>query len=125
MGIFGALFGGDNKEMKTDFWNEIVSDEVIDDLLKRSHAEDVIIFKHSTRCFISKTVLKNVEQQVKTLQPKGSFYFLDLLKFRKLSNRIADELSIDHQSPQLILIRNGVAVFDASHQSIDLKTLPQ
>ena len=85
MGIFGALFGGDNKEMKTDFWNEIVSDEVIDDLLKRSHAEDVIIFKHSTRCFISKTVLKNVEQQVKTLQPKGSFYFLDLLKFRKLS----------------------------------------
>ncbi len=82
----------------------------------------VLIFKHSTRCIISRTVLKNFEKEF-DLGDKVKPYFLDLLEFRPISNEIAAVFNVTHQSPQLIVIKNGKAVYDASHDSITIEDL--
>ena len=50
-------------------------------------------------------------------------YFLDLIAHRDVSNEIARRFNVYHESPQLILIKNGKAVYDASHSSIDAADL--
>lgn len=121
MTFFNKIFG--NKESSgtrySDFWNLLESQEDLDYLIKKSFEKKVIIFKHSTRCFISKTVLKNFEKEIQDLHPNDEFYLLDLLAYRNLSNDIAERFGVQHQSPQLIVIENGKAIRSVSHQSIN------
>ncbi|MDY0779578.1 bacillithiol system redox-active protein YtxJ [Tenacibaculum sp. IB213877] len=76
------------------------------------------IFKHSTRCIISKTVLSNFEKMVSNNQLSNTFYYLDLLNYRDISNKIEEKYQVMHQSPQLLLIKNGEVVEHASHYDI-------
>ena len=79
-----------------------------------------IIFKHSTTCGISKMVLRNFEREIDSMQVEdnSTFYFLDLLSYRSISNLIAEKYSVEHQSPQLIVLEKGLAIHDASHSDI-------
>jgi bacillithiol system protein YtxJ len=77
------------------------------------------IFKHSTRCIVSKMALKNFENNF-NLENKIQPYFLDLLEYRAISNEVATRFNIQHQSPQIIVIKNGVAVYATSHEDIDV-----
>ena len=121
MSIINKIFGGSAEEKQSpEFWNHINSEADLEKAVEESHNKKVAIFKHSTRCFISKTVLKNFEREVAASDKDVSFYFLDLLAHRNLSNKIADDLGVQHQSPQLIVLENGNAVKNASHQSISL-----
>lgn len=121
MSIFNKIFGNPDDEKATpDFWNHIKSEADLQKAVEESHQKKVAIFKHSTRCFISKTVLKNFEKEVSDSDKDVSFYFLDLLSYRSLSNKIAEDFGVAHQSPQLIVLENGTAVRNASHQSISL-----
>jgi bacillithiol system protein YtxJ len=64
-------------------------------------------------------VKKSLEQQWRLSDEELPVYYLDLLAYRPISNRIADLFAVRHQSPQLILIRNGKAVYNASHSEVD------
>ena len=92
----------------------------LEEINAASFQNKVVIFKHSTRCGISRMVLKNFENEVqdKAEFKNISFYYLDLIQYRKISNAIADKWQIEHQSPQIIVISNGMAIHDASHYSI-------
>lgn len=119
MSLLNKLFGSSKDEKETPkFWNYIESEEDLQKALEQSYHEKVVIFKHSTRCFISQTVLKNFEKEVENSGKKATYYFLDLIEYRSISNKIADGLDVTHQSPQLIVVENGKAVNNASHQSI-------
>ncbi len=120
MGIFKDLFSSKENSEKT-FWKLIRSKEDIEAAKTESFEKKVAIFKHSTSCFISKTVLRNFENEVANSQADVSFYFLDLLKHRDLSNQIAEEFNVTHQSPQLIVIKDGKAIKDFSHEGISLE----
>ena len=85
-------------------------------ILSLSHQQPQVIFKHSTRCSISSLAKSKVE---KYLKEKDEFYLLDLLKYRPISNAIADNLNVTHQSPQVLVIRNGICVYHESHTGID------
>lgn len=125
MSFFGNFFSTDAEEMP-DFWNPIVSHEDLKAALEQSAIKPILIFKHSTRCIISKTVLRNFEKELQDAkQLPFEPYFLDLLNHRELSNKIADDLGVAHQSPQAILIQEGKAVYDASHDRISLSAIPQ
>ena len=107
-------------------WNELNNLQQLGQLLKESHDKKVVIFKHSTRCSISRAALDRLERHWKQeelgeVQP----YFLDLLSSREISNQIENELRVDHESPQLIVISNGVAVYHRSHFAIDYQDLKQ
>jgi len=78
MSIFNKIFGGSAEEKQLpEFWNHINSEEDLEKAVEESHQKKVAIFKHSTRCFISKTVLKNFEKEVAESDKDVSFYFLD------------------------------------------------
>ncbi len=90
-------------------------------LILLSHKKPQVIFKHSTRCSIS-SVAKNRLEKSKT-QKEVSFYFLDLLAYRSLSNAIAARFSIEHESPQILVIKEGECVYDESHMGIHMEDI--
>lgn len=121
MSFFNKIFGSSEEEKSSpEFWKYIESEEDLNRAIAVSTEKKVAIFKHSTRCFISKTVLKNFEKEVENSDKNVDYYFLDLLAHRDLSNKITDDLGVTHQSPQLIVLENGLVVNHASHQSISL-----
>ena len=121
MSFLDKIFGNsEEQKTETTFWNNIESEEDLNNAIEKSFEKKVAIFKHSTRCHISKTVLRNFEKEVEKSDKETEFYFLDLLAHRNLSNKIAEDLGVVHQSPQLIVLENGKAVKDASHQAISL-----
>lgn len=123
MSFFKTLFTPSAAEDPADFWKLISSETDVEEALADSYGNKVVIFKHSTRCHISKRVLKNFEKQVKKSDKEAIYYFLDLLSYRSISDAIAERLEVQHQSPQMIVVENGIAVRDASHQNISLDIL--
>ena len=105
-------------------WNKLTSPNQIDQLIPESAEQPVLIFKHSTTCSISAMALSRMERSwsdAAGIKP----YLLDLLSYRSLSNQIADQFDVQHQSPQVLLIQNGDCVYDASHMSISFQMLQQ
>ncbi|AZB29145.1 MULTISPECIES: bacillithiol system redox-active protein YtxJ [Chryseobacterium] len=125
MSFLDKIFGGKQEQGETkSFWKTIKSEEDLEKAIKQSYENRVAVFKHSTSCFISKTVLKNFEKEIENSDEQNvSFYFLDLLAFRPISNKIAEDFGIRHESPQLIVIEDGKAINNASHQDISLSQI--
>ncbi len=73
-----------------------------------------IIFKHNTTCPISKGVLRSLKEQENVLPPDIHFYILDLLTNRSISDAIAEKYDVEHQSPQLLLIKDGKCIYNES-----------
>ena|SRR6218665_851055 len=121
MGFLNQIFGKKEEQNETkSLWKKIETQKDLDLAVEKSFQQKVLIFKHSTRCFISKTVLKSFEKQMDNSDKDQSYYFLDLIAHRDISNEIESRFDITHQSPQLIALENGKAFYNASHQSIDL-----
>ena len=124
MSFLNKLLGSPEKENSSEtFWKNITSEEDLNKAIEESATKKVAIFKHSTSCFISKTVLKNFEKEVANTDKEVSYYFLDLLAHRNISNKIAEQLEVTHQSPQLIVLENGKATKNASHSDISVSLL--
>lgn len=103
-------------------WKVIENSNEINEIKEASHHKLQLIFKHSTRCIISKMALKNFESDF-LLHDVIDAYYLDLIAYRDISNEIAEVFAVEHQSPQILLIKDGVAVYTASHESIDANVL--
>ena len=103
----------------------ILAKKMNDDFVSIEHIKPVVLFKHSTRCIISRTVLKQFDADFQFPEEKIDWYLLDLLNHRDLSNEIASRYNVIHQSPQIVVIRNGKAVFDESHDGINAEDLKQ
>ncbi len=121
MTLFKSIFGdSENKNTNTSKINWIALTDLgqLNEIIDLSHEQPVAIFKHSTRCSISRMALKQFENEF-DLEGSVTPYFLDLLNHRDISNEIATRFEVYHQSPQLLLIKEGKAVYDASHSDID------
>jgi bacillithiol system protein YtxJ len=79
-----------------------------------------LIFKHSTRCSISMMAKRRFELDWENLPNDMPLYFLDLIKHRDLSNKVATDFQVHHESPQLLLIKDGECVLDQSHGAISV-----
>ncbi|QDP84089.1 bacillithiol system redox-active protein YtxJ [Chryseobacterium sp. SNU WT5] len=124
MSFLNKIFGSDEtKDSSPTFWINIQSEEDLNKAIEKSFEKKVVLFKHSTRCFISKTVLKNFEKEVQSSDKNVAYYFLDLIAHRSISNEMAERFGITHQSPQMIVLENGKAIKDASHQSISVSLI--
>lgn len=119
MSFFDKIFGGKEENSgKNPIWKYIESEEDLKNAVESSFTGKIGIFKHSTSCFISKTVLRNFEKEITASEVKPELYFLDLLAYRPISNKIAAELQVRHESPQFLVIENGKVIHHASHQHI-------
>ena len=118
------MFGGnerqeDKPEKKTYLtWLPLTTLEQLETIETESNTASVLIFKDSTRCGISKMVIKQFEKLFTEENQHLKVYYLDLLNYRDISNGIAAKFQVMHQSPQLIVVRNGSAVHHASHNDI-------
>jgi len=100
-------------------WHTINDESQLEEIKEKSHDHPVMIFKHSTSCSISATSLGRIERAWDDSKSKGiEPFYLDLLRFRSISNKIAKDFEVDHQSPQVLLIQNGECIYDASHFEI-------
>ncbi|RKR85517.1 bacillithiol system protein YtxJ [Mucilaginibacter gracilis] len=100
-------------------WTLIESADQLENIKQK--AGKSIIFKHSTRCSISMMAKKRFELEWDMLPKDVSLYFLDLIKHRELSNQIAADFHVHHQSPQMLLIQNGECILDQSHGEISVE----
>jgi bacillithiol system protein YtxJ len=104
-------------------WKLLSDVSQLDEILEESKSKPVGIFKHSTRCGISKMVLRGFEREYDLDDEKASIYMLDLLNYRSISNEIAAKFQVFHESPQFIVLENGQTKNHASHQSISVDQL--
>lgn len=130
MSLFKNIFGdnkseeNENENVEAKFFT-LNAKEQFDEIDEISHSKPVVLFKHSTRCFISRSALKQFDAEYNFPEDKMNWFLLDLLNFRDLSNEIASRYNVTHQSPQIVVIRNGKAVFNESHDSISVDNLKQ
>jgi bacillithiol system protein YtxJ len=107
-------------------WIKLESENQLSEIQEKSRVENILIFKHSTRCSISRATLDRLErnwkqEDVKNVQP----YFLDLIANREVSNQVSKNFNVEHESPQVLLIRNGQSVYNRSHFDIDFQSIKE
>lgn len=102
-------------------WIHLTDGEQLKQIISKSQIKPQVIFKHSTRCSISAVALQRLQ---KVSQPSDiDFYFLDLLSYRGLSNKIADTFNVHHESPQVLVIKDGTCVYEESHMGISMNDI--
>ncbi|WP_405414374.1 bacillithiol system redox-active protein YtxJ [Maribacter sp. Asnod1-A12] len=125
MGIFGSLFGSKSEDEGSSSgipWIPLNSVDQLNSIKEASKARPQVIFKHSTSCGISRMVLNMFKSSYGLEDGQMDLYFLDLLANRDVSNAVASEFGVMHQSPQLLIVKNGVVVIHDSHGAIsDIK----
>ena len=121
MGVFNSLFGSkEPQKEKVSYlkWISLSSLDQLDTIKKQSKTESILIFKHSTRCGISKMVIKQFEGLFQENHQHLKVYYLDLLNYRNVSDEVGYTFQVMHQSPQLLVIKNEVSVHAVSHNDI-------
>ena len=105
-------------------WINLQDIAQLEEIKKQSVEQPVLLFKHSTTCSISKSALSRLERQWKDAEMKEvATFYLDLLAFRPISNAIASVFDVVHQSPQMLLIKNGECVLSQTHNGIDYEDI--
>ncbi|CAL1517127.1 bacillithiol system redox-active protein YtxJ [Chitinophaga sp. MM2321] len=102
-------------------WKTLTSEDQLQEINTVSAHQPVVIFKHSTRCSISSMAKARLERAT---APEGlTFYYLDLIAHRDISGKVAHSYNVEHESPQILLIHNGVCVYDESHNGIRMEEI--
>ncbi|MFY7887535.1 MAG: bacillithiol system redox-active protein YtxJ [Spirosomataceae bacterium] len=107
-------------------WHQLTDIAQLESIKEESFTQPVLLFKHSTRCSISSTALNRLERNwnqeaVGTLKP----YYLDLIQFRPISSAIESEFKVEHQSPQVLVIKDGECIYNESHMGISFNELTE
>ncbi len=121
MGFFKNIFGDKtSKEVEETYlsWTPLISIEEINNIKEISKIQSILIFKHSTRCGISRMVMKQFESLFNEENKHLKVYYLDLLNFREVSSKLSEVFQVIHQSPQLLVVKNGISVYNESHYEI-------
>lgn len=121
MGLIKKLFGGSSepKEEKVLPWIPLSELQQLEVINKRSSSRTQVIFKHSTRCGISRMVMNQFVDSYNFTEKDLDLYYLDLLNYREVSNEVGYKFQVMHESPQILVIKNGVVVAHASHGQIN------
>ena len=102
-------------------WHPINAVEQLEQIKVASFTTPQVIFKHSTTCSISRMALDRFERA--EAPENVDFHYLDLLNFRAISNEIASFFQVHHESPQILLIKDGECIYDESHYGIMMDEL--
>ena len=104
-------------------WINLNDESLLNEIKVKSAEKPQVIFKHSTRCSISSMAKNRLDRAE---QPEGiDFYYLDLIANRNLSDKVAEVFDVEHESPQVLLIKNGACVYDESHTGISIDEIEE
>ena len=120
MRLFKNIFkASEPKEVKILPWIPLNDLQQLDHIQDNSKSKIQVIFKHSTRCGVSRMVLNQFVDAYNFSEVDLDLYFLDLINYRNLSNEIGYRFQILHESPQLLVIKYGVVVAHGSHGGVN------
>ena len=102
-------------------WIHLTDEDQIQNIIVRSQEKPQVIFKYSKRCYLSEVVFGRLQKDC--CPEQIDFYFLDLLAYRNISNKVSETFGVDHQSPQILLIKDGECIFDESHSEISMEEI--
>lgn len=102
-------------------WISLTNTDELQFIKEKSFQKPQVLFKHSTRCGTSSLVLNRLQRAAEV--PDADFYFLDLIRHRDVSDKIAHLFNVYHESPQVLLIKNGECLYEESHLGIDMYEL--
>ena len=121
MGLLNKLFGGEKvaKAEKMLPWIPLNDLKQIDYIKQKSSIKTQVIFKHSTRCGISSMVQRQFIEDYNFSEKELDLYYLDILNYRQISDEVGYGFQLIHESPQLLVIKNGELVAHASHGQIN------
>jgi len=122
MGWFSSS-KGESKRVSLVNWVALTDLSQLDEIIEESKTIPVLILKHSTRCSISLMAKNGLDKSWDIENDQIKTYYLDLLKFRPISNRLAEMFGVHHQSPQILLIKGGVCEYTATHSAIDTRSI--
>lgn len=100
-------------------WNVLESVAQLDAVFLASNSRPQLLFKHSTRCPVSSHAWAHLKESTSQLKDRFDLHFLDLIQFREVSNQIEQRTGVQHQSPQVICVKEGEAIYNSSHHHID------
>ena len=104
-------------------WIDLTQVSQLDDIKAQSNEKPQLIFKHSTRCSISGVAKNRLDRS--TPPANVDFYYLDLISYREISAKIAADFSVLHESPQVLLIKDGVCIYNESHSGISMAEIDE
>ena len=104
-------------------WIELNKESQLAEIKEQSKNKAQVIFKHSTRCSISGVAKSRLERG--TVPENIDFHYLDLIKNRDISNKVAELFSVAHESPQVLVIKNGECIYDESHSGISMDEIEE
>ena len=122
MSIVDRIKNSVKASIHTD-WSHIVDITELNKIDELSKEKPVVIFKHSVTCGISSGAKYRLESEWDNLNHELHFYYLDLLAHREVSNAIAERYDVVHQSPQILIIKNGKSMYDTSHHRISINDI--
>lgn len=99
-------------------WQPLKKEAQLEEIKEASFQKPQLIFKHSISCGISAQVNHSLEASTEDLSEKFDLHYLDLLNFRSVSNKVAEDFEVRHQSPQVLLVKDGKVTYHTSHFSI-------
>lgn len=100
-------------------WNEITTLEEWKAVLARSSDRGQVVLKHSTTCPVSANALHEYEQYLESRPNEQIDYTLvKVIESRPVSNQIAEDLGVKHESPQIIFLKDGEKYWTASHWAV-------
>lgn len=108
-----------------DDLEELKSIQELDHALDESRERPVLLFKHSLTCPISTRAFSELRSYLNNADPRISYKLITVQRAREVSDEAASRLQLKHQSPQAILIRNGLGLWNASHYDITAEALDQ
>jgi len=119
MGFLKKLWStSEPKETKILPWISLTDVEQLHLITERSKTKIQIIFKYSTRCGINRMMLNRFVDSYDFSEAEADLYYLEIINYRNVSNAVAHKFQVLHESPQVLVIKNGVMVTHASHSSI-------
>ena len=121
MGLFSRLFNGNSEtnEEKQLPWLNVTELSQLKAVKEKSETKTQIIFKHSIRCGISRMVMNQFVEDFSFENGEVDLYYIDVINHRDISNAVANTFNVVHESPQLLIVKNGVVVAHESHGSIN------
>ena len=129
MGIWDSVFGN-AKEKSDDHrqpvkWIELTGSQELNQLIEDSYSKPQLIFKHSMACGVSGMTKRRFESEAGNNVDRLAFHLLVIQKNRNLSNQVAVQFQIRHESPQVLIVKEGSVIAHASHWQIDSLDLDQ
>lgn len=83
----------------------------------------VLLFKHSPRCGVSLHALKQLKKDWVNSSEKVDVYLINVLEHRDISNQVSAIFGVRHESPQVLFIKNGACIGNASHWEVSIETV--